>query len=322
MTLVLLGLTVAHSQSIAIPPASEEVVVFGDPFARWDDTRWLLQTEWVHPLGVELLADDNLGFEAAGLRMNAVIACDIDGRLGQNQREVLCQIEDVALQGVAVQRQVPDGTIETVLEQIDGKLTGAMVQLQVNARGGVFDVDLEGVPARNERQRRSKEQIRQIVRRLVAPMHLSVQPGEKWMERNSMLMTMPSHDGTAGSSSLAHHVGQADGQWVLQTTGEGVAMEDLYMKKMVRDPHGMRWVFKDVLIGTGGWHLETSGVGLVDPELGYVTERVYATTGEALASSMIVNGEVWHHGSLRLLGTDDRPALGPTGPGVRQSDEP
>ena len=39
-----------------VDPSSpvEEIVVVGDPFARWDGTRWYVATELVTPLGLQL----------------------------------------------------------------------------------------------------------------------------------------------------------------------------------------------------------------------------------------------------------------------------
>jgi NAD(P)H-dependent FMN reductase len=67
---------------------------------------------------------------------------------------VACLIEDFALQattyrhsGTLAAREAAQG----VLDDLDAMLTGAVFQLQVDAAGGVNDVDIEALTASNER---------------------------------------------------------------------------------------------------------------------------------------------------------------------------
>ena len=59
----MLGLLLTLSQggiALAAPDdAAEEIIVYGDHFARWDHTRWLVQTELWMPLGISFAADRN-----------------------------------------------------------------------------------------------------------------------------------------------------------------------------------------------------------------------------------------------------------------------
>ena len=53
---------VVDGDSLAQTPAAdvaEEVVVYGDLFARWDGTRWFIETETVLPYTLSLTADEN-----------------------------------------------------------------------------------------------------------------------------------------------------------------------------------------------------------------------------------------------------------------------
>jgi hypothetical protein len=106
-------------------------------------------------------------------------------------------------------------------------LTEVELQLHVDSRGGVGHVDIEGLDARNERERQAREEMRQLMKRIMAGFHLRIpdqaqEPGQV-MERHSELMAVPSLTGNLGSSTLVHTVSRWNGHHLVQTTGKGTA---------------------------------------------------------------------------------------------------
>jgi hypothetical protein len=100
------------------------LALYGDPFARWDRTRWLVEAE---------------AFVSEALQLRAVLACDKEPRLGQKRFEVSCEIEDVGLTVVSTRSQGPADRerVARVLSELDARMTGLRAQLQVDAEGGV-----------------------------------------------------------------------------------------------------------------------------------------------------------------------------------------
>ena len=64
---------------------AEEVIVYGDDFARWDDTRWLVQAEFVFPMGLTLSKNQNEGFLTFALQLRGILACQKDHSAGQEE---------------------------------------------------------------------------------------------------------------------------------------------------------------------------------------------------------------------------------------------
>ncbi len=334
----LLATAVSYSQTPAAP-ATDEIVVFGDPFARWNGTRWLVESSWVNPMGLSLRANDGAEFEAGALRTRAVLACEIDGAIGPKQREVECRIEELAMQAVPLQDWVSEGTIDDVLGELDAKLTGAILQLQVSESGSVNNVDIEGIKTRTRRERLALEQLRSITVVLVSTYHMRVKPTDQWVERNSAVQTVPSSTGTQGSGTLTHTMAQSDGQWVVQSLGTAMASVPLtgnttlggmvgQMDAAAAAPDGVivrlmpNSTTEDTqLLIDGAWELETTGVALVDPDVGYMVERVSVTVGTPTASNPLQQ-PMWIQGQLRKLEPTEHPSVGPTGPGIRAPASP
>jgi len=192
-------------------PAIEEIMVYSDPFARWDGTRWLVETEVFVPFPITISRVRNAAFRSYALQMRAVISCEKDARLGRKRYEVMCTIDDIGLQATTVNRwrtRADIQRVQQVLDNVDEMLTGSRVQLQVDDAGTLRNIDLEGLSQRNERERESAESLRQLVSRLMAGFHLHIpNPGQRrapWTERNSLLLAMPSSTGIMGATNLDH----------------------------------------------------------------------------------------------------------------------
>src|SRR5687768_1503853 len=103
----------------------EEIVVWGDLFARWNDTRWMVTTELALPYAFGFLRDENLGFPSREFQIRTVIRCNKQWKLGRHKYEVDCNIEDFAMQAAIDHERIKADDIvgaTSVLDEIDAKL--------------------------------------------------------------------------------------------------------------------------------------------------------------------------------------------------------
>lgn len=280
----------------------EEIVVWGDLFARWDDTRWLIATEIATPLGFQLMKDENSEFATQEILVRSVVTCNKDWKLGAKRYEVSCKLEDIALLAAVAETRVSEKDIaraQGVLDEIDQKLTGAALQLQVADDGRVTNLDLEGLQTDNARERSIQEALRQILARQVVGFNLKLRKFNqlnegKWQEYNSTIMSMPLPDGAAaGNSLLVHYLNRFRGELIVQSIGKGV----------VQVP----------TVPARNYSLELIGVSRFDPAEGFMLERVWALTGKESAGSFLSHGgDYFTAGRIAMLGEKDHPDLGPT----------
>lgn len=294
------------------PGAVEEIVVWGDLFARWDDTRWMIQTEVAMPYWVWLAKDENLSFKSDAFQIRTILACSKEWKLGRHRYEVDCQLEDFGIQSAVDEaKNLKEADVERaqkVLDEIDAKLTGAKLQLQVVDDGRVVGVDLEGVPKNNRRQSVIHETLRQVMSRVILGFDMKLRKFNqlhegKWVEYNPALMSMPppmvepSGGGvpkqvggaSQGSSMMVHYLNKYKGHVLVQSIGRGLIVWD-----------------------SVNYNTDYIGVSIYDPDGGYMTERVWALDGMSTASSFFSTGNYWHAGRIQILGEDDRPDVGPT----------
>ncbi|HHO54662.1 MAG TPA: hypothetical protein ENK18_28245 [Deltaproteobacteria bacterium] len=297
--------SIAHAQSDL--DVTEEIVVWGDLFARWDDTRWMIATEVAMPFRLTLSKDENLEFQTQQFQIRAIFACSKDWRLNKRKYEVGCEIQDFGIKAAIAEDRIVAADIEraqAVLDEIDAKLHGALVQLHVADDGRVLDLDLEGLANSNRRQSRGNETLRQLMSRLVVGFNLKLQRYNqlhqgKWVEYNSTLMTMPLPPGVAGnlgSNMLVHYLNRFQGQVIVQSIGKGMTTVGL-----------------DRAYGPTNYETDLIGVSLFDQADGFMTERVWALEGKSTASAQFDNaGTYFHAGKIYLIGDQDRPTCGHT----------
>ena len=293
-------LLAAGASAWAQDDIDDEVVVWGDLFARWDNTRWLIKTEMGLPYGLVLQRDENTEFPTNELQVHTILACNKDWKLSRRKYEVGCSFEDFAIQANIARRRVREIDVDdaqAVLNEIDSKLQGASVTLQVADDGRVLNIGLDGLPRQNRRQSLIQETLRQIVSRLVTGYNLKLQKFNqlhegKWVEYNSNLMSIPLPNGVSGSMGsniLQHYLNRYRGHVVVQSIGKGTT------------------VVEGITIST-----DLIGVSIFDDRQGFMTERVWALEGTPTASSFFESRSYFHAGRLTMLGTEDRPDVGPT----------
>lgn len=284
--------------------AVEEIVVWGDLFARWDDTRWMVTTEITTPLGMLFTRDENDEFASRQFQIRTVFACNKDWKLGPNRYEVSCKIEDFAMLAAVSERTVTEKDIaraQRVLDEIDAKLTGATLQLQVAHDGRVNNLALEGVPKANRRQSEMHETLRQVLSRVIVGFDLKLRKYNqlnegKWHEYNTKLMSMPvppSIPASQGSSLVVHYINPYKGHTIVQSIGKGLV---------------------NLEIGgvTMNFSLELIGVSTFDDREGYMLERVWALKGKNTGTNAFDRGEYFNAGRIWNLGEQDKPDCGPT----------
>jgi hypothetical protein len=235
-----------------------------------------------------------------------------------------------------------------VLDQIDAKLTGAAVQLQVDKKGGVTNFDLEQIAADNTRERQIKESLRQVLSRVMAGFHLRIpdhaQKSGQWVEYGSELLDMPSLTSSRGSTTLVHVVSPYGNNQLVQTSGQGTISvflpspqtnEDFSFTDVDTSPATVTRgdsggisgteeameAMAESLLAQGGvesevpitYEMSATGVALFERRTGIMTERVWACHGVPTASSGVISGAPFRNvGRIVLLGEDERPDVGPT----------
>ena len=416
---LLLGL-LATGTVAAQDDVFEEITVYGDLFARWDNTRWLINTEVALPYALTMHREENLGFRTKMFQIRAVLACSKEYRLNAKNYEVDCELEDIGIrmtswdrwrsyqftnqrkafkaleeQGPLEEAEVvipdPKGMlvaeyvdlkpvrvpmpyygpklrdlgvmdvecevtldlnangkvknvyvqscpepfqqateerlatwrfkptdqavrtsltipfqvkVDKILHEVDERLTGAKLQIQVRDDGQVQNVDIEGLTSHDERTRRINETLRLILSRMMAGFDMKLRKWNnlsegQWVEYNPELMAMPTPDFVAsrGSSMLVHQLNKYKGELVVQSVGRGTisygdgASENFFSTKF-------------------------NGVSIYDREEGYMTERVWSLFGTPTASSAMADGSAgapyWHAGRIRVLGDTEQADVGAT----------
>jgi hypothetical protein len=310
------------------------VIVWPDQFARWRDTRWLIATEVVIPMGMVFGMTNNKEFRTFAWQVKGVVSCDQEHKNSRRAIEVLCQIEDFAIQSTSYDRFTRERDkqlVQEVLDDIDRKMTQASIELQVNRRGAVTNIGMRGLDRRNIRDAVINETLRQIIARMFYPFHMKlpkngVQEGV-WPEFDSELMSMPSVDGIQGSSQISHWMNFYKGYLLVQDVGEGIVelswptVQELgpnSLNDSERDGDASPTLASGLGIPDGAfdegglrWKLGLNGVAIYNIDNGIMEERVWTMTGVPTATNPSLM-EYWYSGRIQLLGDDDAPELGPS----------
>jgi hypothetical protein len=335
--------------------SAEEIIVYGDDFARWDHTRWFVESELMLPLGIPFAAERNESFLSYAFQVRAIVACEKEARLSGSKWQVACSIEDIGIRASSHTRfRTAAGRemVQRVLDEIDAKITGIAVQMQVDKKGGITNIDLEGLQSDNVRERQIQESLRQVLSRVMAGFHLRIpdhaQRDGQWVEANSELMDMPSLSASRGSTTLVHVVSAYGQDRLVQTVGQGTVAVKL---PVPREAQPLGDIAPDdpgpsaTSSGGGGlspampsanaspdedaefllrgvptesdveitYTMSATGVALFEKATGIMTERVWACHGAPTASAGIASGAPFRNvGRIAMLGETDKPDVGPT----------
>lgn len=302
----------------------ERIVVIADPFARWDGTRWFIKTEIGLPYSLAFYADQNWEFWTTAFQIRTILACDRDMKLSKQKMQVHCTIEDFAIQATdasdmktkleqkvadkRADKRVAEGKsavtesketrrshIQSILDEIDTKLSGASLQLQVSSMGRVTNIDLEGVAKDSAREAQMYATLRSVLTRVIVGFDMKLQNHDFleqgfWVEYSSALMSIPSPDETSvGSSMLIHRLSRIDGNMIAESRGKGLIS-----------------IYDDQTFTTS-----FAGVAVYDEDSAYMTERVWVLKGMPTANTWM-DLPYWHAGRILQLDPDQKPSVGPT----------
>ena len=170
------------------------VEVVDDPFARWRDTRWLLQTQIGLPWPVVLLSEFTRELQVVAIDVRLVTHCEVVASLGPKVKEVVCAMEAASV--IAAPWRAVDNAYAAVVDETARSLARAQVVLQVHANGRVLNVGLLGEAQTNRRVNVRNENLRQLVARAFAGFDLqrpdALSSGAVWAERQSRLFDLAS----------------------------------------------------------------------------------------------------------------------------------
>jgi hypothetical protein len=317
--------------------APEEVVVYGDPYARWDGTRWYVDTQIGFPRPYVLEAKVNHMMEATAVELKMTIACEKTWRRSKSRHEVDCKIEDVGLQAASWRKEEPYA--QEILDEFDANLSKADIQLIVSDDGRLVDVDLEGLEGDNDREKTIREEARMLLARAMVGFHMKLPPRNQiregqWVEYDSQVFQMPlmmnaqrtnaavnqgvqgatqnagANRGaivvnSIGGSYIIHQLDRYKGHLVVQSVGEGTVEVGDSNPDDAESGGNQSW-FK----------INLDGVAIYDEQTGIMTERVWSMHGRTTAGSSMADGRVdplyFHNGRIRMLGKDEKVEVGPT----------
>lgn len=331
-TLPVAAALAGEADAVVVDPGEPTVItVIGDHFARWDGTRWFLETQIGMPIPYLLYAERNYEFEPIALQVRTTIACEKTWRRGPKRFEVSCKVQDIGLQAAGWRPK--DEHAQAILDELDTRLTNASIQLIVADDGRLTNIDLEGVEEDNSRQRAIQQQARMLLVRAMAGFHMRLPPDGsirqgQWVEYNSTLFEIPAvakasgqQDGSApaivnslGGSYIIHQLDRYKGHNVVQSLGEGTIQ--IGSETQTEDQ-------------TSNFKVRFDGVSIYGDD-GIMTERVWAMHGYTTAGSWLAQGRVdplyFHTGRLTKVEVEAVVDVGPTRvvarPGVKLTDLP
>ncbi|HMV66893.1 MAG TPA: hypothetical protein PKA64_08595 [Myxococcota bacterium] len=301
----------------------EEVLIFGDRFARWDHTRWYAEMQIGFPSPFRFYGRTNTEFRATALQVRSVLLCEKTWRRGSRQYEVLCDIEDVSLRGVSY--EMSNTHVSEVLQELDDDLSKAKVRLYVTDDGRIENVDFENFPANNRREQVRRENARQIFVRLMSSFHMklprssSMHEGQ-WVEYDSPLFLLPTAQLTEEDLAAMEASGSPAPVRLASMGGSNVLNQlDKYKGQLVVQSVGTATISdgSEDEDSENFYAVKFNGVAIYDPSSGIMTERVYALAGRATASSALAlggsGGGYFHTGRVRMITKDAKIDVGETG---------
>ena len=239
------------------------------------DRRYYVETEVNLPTFMWFVADRVEEVRVVAFQMRAVLDCSV-GHDRRKATELRCTFEDVGL--VAAATPADQGMLDTVLQEIDHKLSNAWVQLVLKDDGRVQAVDLEAIDKQdiNRRTNLMDENLRLVVSRAMAGFDLqlpkSTAANGPWAQYSSTLMMIPSDVGSASGTQIAHRLIEevGDQSVVIESAGkatiESAGLEDNF------------------------YEAEMRGMAVFDTGSGNLRERLWNVTAHPSAGSLLAEG--------------------------------
>jgi hypothetical protein len=174
------------------------------------------------PVGAHFRAAANLDARALTVGMAADLSCT--GAESKKGSTVVCTIEDISLEGRAFQGEQPK--LDKIMQSYDDSMTGARVEMRIRADGHIQTMSLEGIETDIAQAREALEHMRQLTRKLMAPLSVSMPKdgigAKPWKHKGMPLFfELITTSGTTGGVALKYRVdGDAKGGGVF-VVGEG-----------------------------------------------------------------------------------------------------
>jgi hypothetical protein len=215
--------------------------------------------------------------------------CESCGRGPNPNVEVLCTLDDVAFSASGMTQE--EGMLQPIVEAVDERLTGAVVQLQMRRDGRLANIDLEGLDRRNQTVGSFNENLREIVTRAFGGLDQGPPPesDKTWVQYESWLLRLPLAEGSTGGSEIVHRiVGESDSTYTIESGGRSLIVTADSLNK---------------------YDSRIYGTSVIDRSTSKILEREWTVVGAPTASSLIAQGTAGYaylqEGWVRAIGRGD-----------------
>lgn len=174
------------------------------------------------PVGAHFRAAANVDARALTVGMAADLSCK--GEALKKGASVVCTIDDISLEGRSFAGEQPK--LDQILASYDESMTGARIEMRIREDGHIQTLSLEGIETTISQSREALEHMRQLSRKLMAPLSISMPKdaigAKPWKHKGMPLFfELITTSGTTGGVMLKYRLdGEAKGGGVF-VVGEG-----------------------------------------------------------------------------------------------------
>jgi hypothetical protein len=211
--------------------ASASDLVWG--WGHTEPVRYHMETVVETPRSHVWLAEENE--QARATRNIMVLDVSCTGAADGKRWDVHCHLDDVSMRGTPVPGE--EARLDRVFEVYVGLLKGKDVRLSIGLDGRIRKLDILGVQADDSRMGAIIEGLRQMIRRVFAPVDLQLPKngdarGKPWSQKGSPLaLELLTAQGTSGGVAMKHRIiEERDGAVLYRTEGRGSMAEGSNME--------------------------------------------------------------------------------------------
>ncbi len=332
LVLALLGSMFAGSalaEDTVLQGEPEEVIVYGDPFARWDNTRWKVSQQMILPVPLKMVGLQNKEVWISSLQNEAVIECEKTWRKGKRFYEVACTLEEFAIRAVPrlayeavyTRPNVPEDAVERLqartekLNQILREWRDAFrtrdLTLKVGDDGRIVDVHIdEKRGGETEMEKTIRYKTIDLLKRMMAGFHMKlprgtgISEGTQWLDYDSALFHLPGTTRGMSGGGVVHQLNSYRSKRVVQSVGTGLVDLTPVLVAWNKDAaNGFDEPGYEELEDVPTMKAELNGVAIYDEASGYMVERVWSVSASPTASTSynyVFSGLAYFH-SGRLI---------------------
>ena len=295
---------------------SEEVLVYADPLAPWDETDWLVKLQSSTSEERQAIEGERGSFSTSMWQVRAAIHCRV---LEHRDRGglVACSPTDVGLTVVTDdkwQRKSDRDEVDQVVQDLRATMLRGEVRLRVRDHGAARVLS-------NQPGTEDDVVAAELLRRVFDGFQLDLPEegfydGVQWVNDDEPLLKLRAGLESFGAEAVVHVGSRYQGQQIIQS--HGVARKSTVVDHFEGQvPAGEAGKFQasynpdpDTYIPypkeiVRTRELTMDAVAVLDAERGFVTERVWTVTGKGIALERL--------GRLELLEEGARPVVGASG---------